>query len=658
MVAFVRCLLVLLPFACVVAYGQTYTLQDFVSELQDDEHAENENWKAQVEEWAYLNAHPMDINTATREDFRKVPILSDKQVEDIHSYIFLHRGMRSLGELMAIESLDYDVRRALSLFFYAGQEVFTRRDTVNAKNLLRNARHELTTRLDIPLYYREGYQHSPENGGYNGSPLYNKVQYRMQSMNHVQLGVSGEKDAGEPFRGNGGYDSYSGYLMLKDMKCLRTAIVGDYKLGFGEGLVVNSGFSVGKSGTYGTARGIRPNTSVDEYNYFRGGAATVRLANVDITAWASKRHLDATLDSDEEARTLITSGYHRTNTELAKKGNLGSFVAGGDVSWSAHGVRLGATGYYQRFSRPLAPGDAAYRRYYPKGTTFGVVGLHYGYGCRWFTFSGETAYSTEQGGVATLNKLVWKISARYKLTGSQRLYQAKYCSFYASALSEGSNIQNESGGMLKLEAQPFYNWTLTAYADFFHNPWPRYQMTHSSSGQDFMLLTEHRLGDKHQFSLRYQLKRKESGDAMQTHNRARLKYTVSPSDALRLQTFLNLHSVLQKTGFSLSQNVRHRFRRKGCSVAGALTYFNTPDYATRVYVNEPSLLSTFSYPSLYGHGLRCTATGACSLWQQRITLEAKCGVMRYFDRTTQSSGMQTIYSSWKSDISVQIRLRV
>ncbi len=655
-----RCLIpmVLLALVCAAAWGQTYTFEDFISTVQDDEHAENENWKAQMEEWAYLNAHPLDINTATREDFQKVSILSDKQIEDIHTYIFLHRGMRSLSELMAIESLDHATRSVLSLFFFAGQEVFQYRDTINVKNLLKNADHELATRLNVPLYYREGYMHSPSNGGYNGTPLYNNVQYRMQSMNHLQIGLSGEKDEGEPFRGNRGYDSYSGYIVVKNVKWLRTAIVGDYKLGFGEGLVMNNGFSLGKANTYSTARGVRPNTSMDEYNYFRGGAVSVRFSNVDITAWVSKRNLDATLNSDGDAQTIVTSGYHRTNTELAKKGNLGSFVAGGDVSWSAKGVKLGATGYYQRFDLPLSPGDAAYRRFYPRGTTFGVMGLHYGYDCRWFAFSGETAYSTELSGVATINKLVWKISTKYKLTGSQRFYQTKYRSFYASAVSENSNIQNESGGMLKLDAQPFYNWTIMTYADFFYNPWPRYQMTHSSAGQDFVFLTEYKLSDKHQLSLRYQLKRKESSNVMQTHNRVRLKYTANVGDGLRLQTFLNCHSVQQKAGVSLSQNVRYRFRRKGCSVASVLTYFHTPDYATRVYVSEPSLLNTFSYPSVYGHGIRSTSAGSYTFWHQRITLEAKCSVMCYFDRTTQSSDMQTIYSRWKSDISVQIRVKV
>ncbi len=651
---------IVLPFAfvCSIASAQTYTLQDFVSSLQDDEHASNENWISQMEELAYLNAHPMDINKATKEDFMKIPILSDKQIEDIHTYIFLYGGLRSLSELIAVESIDYVTRNVLSLFFYAGQDVFQYKDTVNVKNLFAKAKHELTTRLDIPLYYREGYMHSTDNGGYHGSPLYSRVQYRMQSMNHLQIGLNGEKDAGEPFRGNHGFDSYGGYFLLKNIKCLRTMVVGDYKLGFGEGLVVNNGFSIGKANVFGTSRGIRANTSVDEYNYFRGAAASMKWANVSFTAWVSKRKLDATLNDQGEAQTLITSGYHRTSTELSRKRNLGSFVSGGDISWSAHGFQIGATGYYQKFDKILSPGDATYRKYYPRGDIFGVMGVHYGYNNGWLTFSGETAYSTEKGGVATLNNIVWRVNSKYKLTGSQRYYQAKYYSFYASALSENSNIQNETGGMIKLDAQPNYNWNVMAYADFFYNPWVRYRMTHSSAGQDFVFLTEYKASNHHSISLRYQLKRKESADIMQTHNRASLKYTASPTDELRLQTILNLHALQGEAGVSLSQDVRYKFRQKGCSVASVFSYFNTPNYATRVYVNEPSLQSAFSYPALYGHGLRSATTGSYAFLRQHITLEAKFGVTCFLDRKEQSSGMQTIYSRWKSDISVQLRLRI
>ncbi len=653
-----RFVLFILPFVSVVATAQTYTLQDFFSTLQDDEHASNDSWIAQMEEYAYLHDHPIDINTATKEDFEKLPTLNDKQIEDIHSYVLKHNGMRSLSELMAIPSLNYMERNVISLFFYAGQRADQRKDSVTFKNLVKQSQHEFIARLDAPLYERQGYSTSPADGGYNGSKLYNKVVYRMESMNHVQAGFLGEKDQGEPFRGHKGYDNYSGFFLVKNVKCLRTAVVGDYRLGFGEGLVVNNGYSLGKSEVFNTIKGVRPNTSTDEMKYLRGAAVTMHWANIDFSAWVSQRKIDATLNSDGDVRTLLTSGTHRTNSELARRHNLGSFTTGGDVTWSAHGVKLGATGYYQHFSLPLSPGTSQYRAYYPTGSKFGILGVHYGYGNSFLTFSGETAYSTEKQGVATINKIVWRVSTKYKLSAVQRYYQKQYYSFYATALTDNPNVQNETGGMLKFEAEPSRHWNITAYADFFHNPWPRYNTTASTTGQEIMLLTVYKLNSHHSLTARYQFKHKTSADSTDMHNRLRLIYTASPTSALRLQSIANLHAVKSGTGFSLSQNVHYNFRHKGCYIASVLSYFNTPNYASRVYINEPSLHNSFSYPAHYGHGMRSATAGNYSFLHQRISLEAKYGVTCYFDRTTQSSGMQTIHSRWKSDLSLQVRLKI
>lgn len=644
---------------CGVSHAQVNTLDDLVENMQDEDKALGVAWEAELEEMAYLQAHPIDINKATSEDLSAIPILNERQIEDIITYVFLHGGMRSISELMAIESLDYDTRQSLSLFCYAGQEVFQRKDTVNVKNLFRKSHQELLTRFDVPLYYREGYMHSPSNGGYCGNALANRVLWRLRSMNNLEMGLTGKKDQGEPFRGACGYDSYGGYLFLKNLGAVRAVVVGDYKLGFGEGLIVNNGYSLGKSALQGSTRGVRANTATDEYNYFRGAALSLRFSGVELTTWVSMRRLDATLNSAGEAQTLITSGYHRTKTELGKKGNLGSLVAGADVSWSSRwGLKFGMTGYFQKFSLSLNPGDQQYRKYYPRGKRFGVLGLHYGYAGSWLVFSGETAYSTELGGVATLNKLTWKVSGNCRLTALQRYYQKKYYSFYASAVGENSRIQNETGEMLRLEAQPMRNWTLTAYADFFYNPWLRYGLTHSSWGQDALLLNEWTFSDGHQLSVRYQIKRKESSDQMQVHHRIRLKYTANVSERLRLQTFLNVHLLGGKGGVAVSQSVRYRPASKVFSLYGLLSGFSTSGWDTRVVVSEPALQSSYSSTSLYGKGMRGAVAASYAFWHQRLVAEAKYSFTCYFDRTGQGSGMQRIFSRWKNDLSLQIRVKI
>ena len=78
-----------MPGPMVLAQTPTYTWQDFVEDVADDEYAEQEGWTDVMEELAVLAAHPMDINTATREQMQKLPFLTDEQIEDIQEYVFV-----------------------------------------------------------------------------------------------------------------------------------------------------------------------------------------------------------------------------------------------------------------------------------------------------------------------------------------------------------------------------------------------------------------------------------------------------------------------------------------------------------------------------------------------------------------------------------------
>ena len=445
---------------------------------------------------------------------------------------------------------------------------------------------------------------------------------------------------------------------MKNIGCLSNGVVGDYKLVYGEGLVMNNGFSLGKSAFVRSSQGIRPHAATDEYNFLRGTAVTLSKNGFDVTAWVSMRRLDATLTDEGYVRTMQTSGMHRTQTELNRKHNVRALTTGGHIGWTHGLLRLGATGYFYHLNREMEPGNEVYRKYYPRGNTFGVAGLHYGYGNRWFSFSGETAYSTEQQGVATLNKLIWKINPRYTLMGLQRYYSKRYYSFFASALSENSTVQNESGAMVRLDAEPLSGWTLMAYADFFHNPWPRYQLTHSSSGQDFVIQNDVRLKGNHQLAVRYQLKRKERSNQMENHNRLRITYSVLVKKMLRLKTQVNLHNVSQCTGVAFSQSVNYRHTKRPADLSGMITYFHTPAYQQRVYVYESSVRNAFSFSSLYGHGVRFSTILRYAFWQQRLGVELKYSGLCFFDRTTQGTGMQQIRSRWKNDLCVQFRLKV
>ena len=625
-----------------------YDWEDFVEEYtSDEERAEEEDLQLHLQELKELSEQPLNINTATVEDLLQLPFLSETQIEQIHAYIYLHGQMQTLAELRLVPLIDEVTRRRLSLFVYA-EPVRKEPD----KRLFGHLHSDFSTRLDVPLYYRMGQQQA---NGYRGDPLYHRIRYQIGNNRHFQAGLRLEKDAGERF-----YDSYGAYVMLHDVGILQRAIVGDYRIGFGEGLVMGGSVWNSKSTPpLKTQGGIRPMRGMDEVNFLRGAAVTLSLGrSINLSAFGSYRRRDATLTSSGEVQTLLTGGYHRTSSEWERRRNVGSTVLGGHVEWCSKGFHLGAIGYWQQFSRTLNPGTQQYRAIYPKGDTFGAVGGNYGYTRYRFSIAGETAYSTARGGIATINRASWHIGRNYTLSAVQRFYSYHYYSFYSSAVSENSNVQNESGVLVHLQAEPLTVLQLTAYADFFNHPWPRYRMTHSSTGQDFMLQGKYVISQKHSLLARYQLKRKENGDRMEPHHRVRLQWVCEPSPRWHLQTTGYLHSVWDSKGWMFAQHVRYELARPQLAFNGQLGWFHTDDYQSRIYVYQPALYGSVFYASYYGHGILGVLTCRWQSRNGRWMLEARYGLVRYFDREEQSSGLQAIRSPWKNDLSFQLRLKI
>ena len=111
------------------------------------------------------------------------------------------------------------------------------------KNAAKYGKNELLTRFDIPFYKRKGYEHT-----YLGPSVYNSVKYSFRYSDRLYAGVVAEKDAGEPFgalHNRYGYDYYSFYLLLKDCGRLKALAVGNYRLSFGQGLVISTDYLMG-----------------------------------------------------------------------------------------------------------------------------------------------------------------------------------------------------------------------------------------------------------------------------------------------------------------------------------------------------------------------------------------------------------------------------
>lgn len=669
----------LLALACgtLPSAGQTYTWDDFVQEYTEGlltadtgeetayetaTDADLQQWDVQLQELRPLHDHPMNINTATREELLRLPFLDEKQVEEIHAYVYLHGSLQTAGELRLVPLLDGRTRRFLSLFVTFGDAPPSQ--AVQARSFT-PVRQTLLTRVDVPLYYRRGYR---VTDGYVGDPLYHRTQYRLQAGKHLRVGGHIEKDAGERW-----VDSWGAYAELRNVTCLRKAVVGDYRMGFGEGLVVGGSSWYARSTPASRMQsGIRASTGTDEARFLRGAAATLALGReVSLSLFGSKRMLDATLQADGSVRTFLSSGLHRTTSERARKHNAASTLWGGDVTWTHRGLHLGATGYAQHFGRLLVPGNQPYRKYYPRGRRFGSAGIHYGWTAYRLALAGETAFASQQGlatpqaddnhtghsrGWATLHRLTWRPSARYTLSAVQRYYAPSYYSFQSAALSRGSRVQNENGLLLHLRAEPWDAWQMLLYADFFHHPWPPYGCRTSRTGQEMQAQVLRVLSEQSSLSARYVL-RHTLDDVHSMRHRLRLQYTLQPTHCWRLQSTATLLHTSGGTGYALMQAARCTpstswmltavagYAGPATSGAGMSEYLPT--------VAGGMGHTFFHHPTLHGT-LLCRWTSHDEHWR----LEARYAMRRVLDSSTQGSGLQTIYSPWRNDLAFQLTIRL
>jgi hypothetical protein len=197
-------LALLLFFFCITTSiaQNAFTWDDFVEEITSSQESENEEGLlSYLEELKDLHEHPININTATIEDFKQLPFLSEQQIESIHAYIYLHGQMQTLGELLMLPLIDGQTYRWLHLFVYA-EEVKKEQKS----NLFYHLKNDFSSRVDIPLYYRKGYSVA---NGYAGNPIYHRMKYELGNSKHFRVGFHVEKDAGERF-----YDSYGGFALL------------------------------------------------------------------------------------------------------------------------------------------------------------------------------------------------------------------------------------------------------------------------------------------------------------------------------------------------------------------------------------------------------------------------------------------------------------
>ena len=656
----------LLTISCLQATPQTVNawedqLRDLIS--TDEEAA---SWDDCYERLCEAAQNPIDLNSATREDLEQLGFLTPQQVEEICEYLYYYGPMKSLAELMMISSLDYYYRVLLLNFVYLKPE--KPKGFPSWRTIMKYGKNELIAQATVPFYRREG-----DDEGYHGEPYRHFMRYQFSYSHYVKAGIVGAQDAGEPFFANKnhlGYDYYSAYVQIQRLGIIKSAIVGKYRVREGLGLIAGDASYMLSKSANATQAGrntaeLRTHSSRSTAHYLQGAAISLQpLPAITLTAYASYRPLDATLNDDGTAATILTSGYHRTTSELSKKNNTHQTTGGLSAHYNKDGLHIGLNGIATHLDRPLQPNtNTLYRRYYATGSRYLNMSADYGYRDHRLTIAGETAVDRD-GHMATINTVGLNLNHTIAITALQRYYSYRYHSLHAMSFSDAGHVQNESGLYVGVTWTPSQQTSLSAYADYAYFPWARYQVSQSSHSSDHLLALTHRAGPC-TWNLRYRLRLRQKDNDTKTalhdysDHRMRLSLAYAASKSLTLRTQADADITTKsgtEHGIAVSETATYA-HKNNAQMSMAVTYFNTDSFESRLYIYERGPLYTSTFRQYSGHGARAFLMMR-KQWGSSLLITAKLGTTRYFDRKSIGTGLAKTDTSTLTDLDLQLCWRL
>ena len=252
----------------------------------------------------YYLARPLNLNRAEEGDLRNLGLLSDVQILNLLQHREETGDLLAIYELQVIPGFDGNTIQRILPFVSVNSDL----DDFNlsVSEMAFSGKNELYIRWNRILEDQKGYVLSAEDSEnrYLGSPDQLYVRYKHSYYNKLSYGFTAEKDRGEEFftgSNSRGFDFYSAHFYLKDYKkWLRALAIGDFRVSFGQGLILFSGFGYGKSAqattVKRTGRTILPYASVNEALYLRGAGIELAPAdNWNVSLFASSRRRDANL---------------------------------------------------------------------------------------------------------------------------------------------------------------------------------------------------------------------------------------------------------------------------------------------------------------------------------------------------------------------------
>lgn len=580
-----------------------------------------------------------NLNALSYEKAVKELQLTDYQYYQLQLYIEEHGQLVTVHELAAIDGFtSCDVARLLPRV----EASLTKERQNIFRDFFRKSKSSLLIRYGQILEHQAGYDTARSNH-YPGSPGHACFRFSFNSQDKVILKLSGEKDAGEQFfRGEQkkGFDFYAGSLCVQDMGVLQRAVVGDFRLNFGQGLVLGSSLLSGRGGGVEGARrfgsGIRAAAPTNEGDILRGGAITIGDNYIAGTLFGGRAF--GSLDN----RFGADLSYRRA---LFKVGVRAVLLTTTDT---LQGERLRST-------------------FTPTG--FNVAADYHLIAKRHLLF-GEAAIN-QSGKLALLQAAQLNLSPVFKMLLLFRHYDCGFSAPLGSGFGASSRNSGETGLYMAADCIAGRNCEVSLFADYYRLSEPSYRTDAPIAGLDCGISVVYRIGRHGQLLGKYSWRTRPQNGGENPHlhelaerqrHKVRLQWSFTPHSIVKLKTEMDWQ--LQRDGDTrkhyqgllLFQDAAIDMARIGLSLHARIAYFDTDRYDERLYAYENDVYYAFSVGSYYYKGLR----GYLLLRYKYkwFSIWLRLARTHYIDRKNVSSGLNQIDAPHKTEIKVQIMFSI
>ena len=654
-----------------------FELEDIIQSYMESREQDGDfNYNTLYDKLEYLQSHPVNIND--EDEIDDLVLLRPSQILNVKNYIKQHGELISIYELQAIPGLDVASIKMIIPFvrLKANFEKFQ----VPVTEMLKYGDAELFLRTGRYLEDQVGYDPT-RSSFYLGNPNRLYLRFKYYYENKLSIGFTSEKDPGEEFfKGSNkhGFDYYSFHFALRNTnKTIKDFIVGDYNLSFGQGLIIHSGFGVGKSpwatNIRKTERTIRPYNSVNESNFLRGFASNINInKNTEATMIFSVRKKDGnsvtdSLDRESIFSSFQESGYHRTINEISDENALTETMIGGAVKYKGQYGHIGINSLFTSFNKDFRKQDVPYNQFSFRGTDLFQASLDHSFQLRNFHFFGEAAISNP-GTYALMEGLQLSLDKKLDISFLYRKLDKSYPALYSNAFSENTLANNETGFYIGMEMRPTSRWKVSGYWDLWSHPWLRFNVQRPSLGNEQLIRLSYSIRRKMEVYIQFRNKSREENSTLQNPIRPLADYT---KKSLRIN-FNYLHSKSIETrsriefsaysksnqdnqhGYMIFQDILYQSISKPISFSSRIAYYNTDSYDSGIYAYENDLLYNFYVPNYNGKGwryyLNTQYTGI-----RNLSLEARYAITKLNGAESIGSGLDKIIGNKRSEVKLQVR---